>query len=147
MSAAKLHLLRGVTPDYQSAWWSACSECGRRCRSDAPGGVCHRCRPKARGEQRRASGERCVHCRERPACRARQMCWTCYYTPGLRGRYRVAHRASRKGEAADFTGPGREPAAATEAAPGSEEKMRVMEDRVSRGEKLHHPQDRKLDLA
>lgn len=44
----------------------------------------------------------------------------------------------------DFNGTRPVPAAATAAAPGTEEKLRVMEARFAAGEHLHHPADPKL---
>lgn len=46
----------------------------------------------------------------------------------------------------DFFGPGKMPSEPTHYAPGSPEKIAVMRDRASRGEKLHHPEDAPMVL-
>lgn len=53
------------------------------------------------------------------------------------------HAVDEDGEI-DYTEPPREPLEPTDAIPGTPEKIKVMRQRVSRGEMPHHPLDAKL---
>jgi hypothetical protein len=83
---------------------------------------------------------RCRHCRRvRPKYR-RGLCWECYRIPA------ILRRMPPKSQRAGFReslAPGYRqlPATPTAAWPGSEEKIKVMERRVARGEYLYHPLD------
>ena len=39
----------------------------------------------------------CRHCNRRPSNRPRGLCWTCYYTPGLRDQYPSTSKFGRRG--------------------------------------------------
>ena len=78
----------------------------------------------------------CRHCGRGRPNRPRGLCWTCYYTPGVRERY--APRCHRGLE--DFYGQPELPVP-TRALPGTLEKVVVLEQRASRRQALWHPQD------
>ena len=80
----------------------------------------------------------CLHCNLFSASRPRGLCWSCFYTAGIRERY--PPRGKRIGGGAGMK---RRPAASpTVAMPGSPEKIRVLMKRVDNGEELFHPDDR-----
>jgi hypothetical protein len=68
------------------------------------------------------------------------LCWTCYYTPGLREKYPSTSKFARRG-VNDFNGKCQLPATATLALPGTEEKVAVLQQRASQRLALWHPQD------
>ena len=84
----------------------------------------------------------CRHCRRHAANRPRGLCWTCYYTPGVRERY--APRCPRGLE--DFYGGTEPPLAPTRAMPGTLEKVAVLEQRARQRQALWHPQDAPFGL-
>jgi len=73
------------------------------------------------------------------------LCWTCYQTLDIRSRYPTVSKFGRRG-VLDFYGSGKLPALPTRAAPGSFEKVAVLEQRASRRETLWHPDDAPLDV-
>lgn len=83
----------------------------------------------------------CRHCRKRVATRPRQLCFPCYYIPGLRERYPVTSKFGRRGIGNGSHGikPASDP---TNSPPGSDEKIAVLEARALRREHLWHPHDR-----
>lgn len=81
----------------------------------------------------------CLHCLQRAASRPRGLCAACYYDIGIRRCYPIRlinHKpfAGRPCGAAVTPEP-------TNAAPGSEEKIRVLQERATRGQDLWHPLD------
>jgi hypothetical protein len=90
---------------------------------------------------------RCRHCHRPKVNRPRGLCWSCYYSPGVKDKYpseskfHCTKEANAQDEAEnDFTGepPLDEP---TEALPGTEEKIKVMARRAALRLALFHPQD------
>lgn len=81
----------------------------------------------------------CKHCRKSKVNRPRGLCWTCYYTPGVKDRYEPTSAKGRRG-VPNFYGarPLPEP---TTAAPGTPEKMAVLEARAAACQALWHPLD------
>ena len=81
----------------------------------------------------------CRHCEKVKSNRPRGLCWSCYYTPGVREQYPSTSKFARRG-VKDFNGRTKlgEP---TSALPGSEEKVRVLMERARLGLSLFHPQD------
>lgn len=79
----------------------------------------------------------CQHCQKNRVARPRKLCWSCYYNPGVRGRYPpiVLERLS------PGTGRRRKPCEPTDAIPGTPEKIRVLMERAERGEELFHEAD------
>jgi hypothetical protein len=108
-----------------------CSECGGPC----TGARCRAC-------QRRPKAALCRHCRLYGATRPRGLCWTCYYTPGLREGYAPEgdQRFSRRGNGTANLAPP-VPPEPTDALPGTPEKVAVLEERARLGLALWHPDD------
>jgi len=82
----------------------------------------------------------CRHCQKVKANRPRGLCWSCYYTPGVREKFPSTSKFARRG-VSDFNGKIRLPATPTDAEPGSEEKLRILEERARLGLSLFHPED------
>jgi len=81
----------------------------------------------------------CRNCQKVKSNRPRGLCWSCYYTPGVREQFPSTSKFARRG-VKDFNGRTKlgDP---TPALPGSEEKVRVLMDRARLGLSLFHPQD------
>ena len=77
----------------------------------------------------------CRHCGNPRSRRPRGLCWTCYESDVIRGLYEPKNP---NGYGPTGTYRLAEP---TDALPGTEEKVRVMEDRAARGLALFHPDD------
>jgi hypothetical protein len=82
----------------------------------------------------------CRHCGRRAAGRPRGLCWACYQTLDIRGRYPPVSKFGRRG-VLDFCGSGKPPELPTRALPGTTEKVAILEQRASRREALWHPHD------
>ena len=85
----------------------------------------------------------CRHCLRTKSNRPRGLCWSCYYSPGVRDRYPSTSIYARRG-VADFNGRASLPTP-TDAVPGSAEKVAVLAERARRGQALWHPLDAPLD--
>jgi hypothetical protein len=81
----------------------------------------------------------CRHCRVGPVSRPRGLCWTCYYREGVRDLYPSTSKFGRRG-LGNFNGSGARPLP-TDALPGTEEKVRVLMERVRNRQALSHPED------
>jgi hypothetical protein len=79
----------------------------------------------------------CRNCHQRFANRPRRLCWTCYYTPGVKDRFPALICPKHTPAAPRVVG------CPTEALPGTPEKVAVMAGRYDRGEALFHPRDAK----
>jgi hypothetical protein len=88
----------------------------------------------------------CQHCGIRRARRPRQLCWTCYYSPGVRESYPITSKFWRQGAGVGSRAP-RPAAFPTAAAPGSLEKILVLTQRAELRQDLWHPEDATLDGA
>lgn len=86
----------------------------------------------------------CRHCHKSKVNRPRGLCWSCYYKPGVRDKYPSTSKYARRGHG-NITGTPPEPVRATDAEPGSEEKIRVLAERVRRRESLWHPEDARVE--
>jgi hypothetical protein len=86
----------------------------------------------------------CRHCHRIKASRPRGLCWTCYYTPGVRDRYPSRSKFGRRGPA-DFYGRAVLPPVATPAPPGTPEKVAVLAQRACERLALWHPHDAPMD--
>jgi hypothetical protein len=89
---------------------------------------------------RRSGGKPCRHCGAENVNRPRGLCWSCYYTPGVRQLYPSAarphgHGVTRPHDARPL------PDHPTTALPGSPEKIAVLEQRAALGVALWHPLD------
>ncbi len=81
-------------------------------------------------------------CRHGEACvvsRPRGLCWACYRRPGVKELYPSTSKYARRG-VSNTTAQSKLPDP-TDAAPGTPEKVAVMEARAARGEALFHPED------
>jgi hypothetical protein len=87
----------------------------------------------------------CRHCNAHKANRPRGLCWTCYYTPGVREKFPSTSKFARRG-VNDFNGRVALPAAPTEAPPGSPEKVAILIERARLRQALWHPQDAPMDV-
>lgn len=88
----------------------------------------------------------CRHCKDqdRVANRPRGLCWTCYYTPGVKELYEPIGEKGvygAYGSATPMNHRGRLPAQPTNELRGTPEKIEVMRERAARGESLFHPDD------
>jgi hypothetical protein len=81
----------------------------------------------------------CRHCHRASVNRPRGLCWSCYYTPGVRERYPSTSKFARRG-VGNFCG-NAQPCEPTEAPPGSAEKVAVLEERARMRQQLWHPLD------
>ena len=86
----------------------------------------------------------CRHCNRVRSNRPRGLCWSCYYTPGVREQYPSTSKFARRG-VSDFNGRARLAATPTEALPGTPEKVAVLIERARLGLSLWHPQDAPMD--
>jgi len=83
----------------------------------------------------------CQHCNVKFSNRPRQLCFKCYYTPGVRDLYPTIGIYSRRG-VLDFFGEANKPEP-TETLPGSDEKLEVLIQRARLKQELWHADDRK----
>lgn len=84
----------------------------------------------------------CVHCKKSKVNRPKNLCWNCYYTPGVKDLYPSNSKFSRRG-IGNGCHPVKRPRKPTTAPPGSLRKMRVMLNRIKRLETVDHPRDAK----
>lgn len=83
---------------------------------------------------------KCRHCNERTASRPRGLCWGCYCRPGVRELYPSTSKYGNRG-VPDFNGAGRRPGFATDAPPGSPEKVLILTQRCQSRQDLWHADD------
>jgi hypothetical protein len=82
----------------------------------------------------------CRHCQQTKSNRPRGLCWTCYYTPGIREQHKSTSKFARKDVGA-VTMLAPLPDSPTDATPGSEEKILIFIERVRLRQQLFHPLD------
>jgi hypothetical protein len=82
----------------------------------------------------------CRHCGKVRSNRPRGLCWSCYYTPGVRERFPSTSKFARRG-VGNFNGRTPLPPCPTGALPGTPEKVAVLEERAHQGVSLWHPLD------
>src|SRR6516164_2802827 len=87
----------------------------------------------------------CRHCQKVKSNRPRGLCWSCYYTPGVRELFPSTSKFARRG-VVDFNGRARMPEP-TSALPGTPEKVAVLEQRARLGQQLWHPLDARLETS
>jgi hypothetical protein len=81
----------------------------------------------------------CRHCGRCPVNRPKQLCWGCYYTPGVADLYPPLSKYGCRGVGHGCGGYSLpEP---TDAAPGSEDKLAVMAARAKAGVSIFSPLD------
>ena len=86
----------------------------------------------------------CRNCSKSRVNRPRGLCWTCYYTPGVKEFYPSTSKFARRG-VDDFNGRAARPVQATDATPGSEAKITVLMERAAQRQSLWHPADAPMD--
>lgn len=79
----------------------------------------------------------CIHCNRGSVSRPRGLCWTCYYTPGVKDQHPSTSKYASRGVGTS----GNKPCQPTTALPGTDEKIAVLAQRVANGECLWHPLD------
>jgi hypothetical protein len=87
----------------------------------------------------------CRHCNAHRANRPRGLCWSCYYTPGVRDQYPSTSKFARRG-IHDFNGRGTLPDEPTAATPGTPEKVAILIERARMRQALWHPHDAPMDI-
>ncbi len=87
----------------------------------------------------------CRHCQRVPSNRPRGLCWSCYYTPGVRELYPSTSKFARRG-VGDFNGTAILPTEPTDALPGSAQKVEILAQRALLGVSLWHPLDAPMDV-
>jgi ribosomal protein L37E len=93
-----------------------------------------------RAEPIRTTAAICRHCGRAKVNRPRGLCWSCYYTGGVRERYPSTSKFARRG-VGNFTGNAPRPPIPTTAAPGTPEKLEVLAQRARNNQALWHPLD------
>jgi hypothetical protein len=86
----------------------------------------------------------CRHCNRVKANRPRGLCWSCYYTPGVREQFPSTSKFAQRG-IDDFNGHAPLPPLPTRALPGTPEKVAVLMERARLRQALWHPQDATLE--
>ena len=82
----------------------------------------------------------CKHCRTNKVNRPRGLCWSCYYTPGVKDQHPSTSKYARRG-VGNFNGNAPVAPVPTSAAPGTVEKLEVMAMRAKLKQALWHPLD------
>ncbi len=88
----------------------------------------------------------CRHCQKVKSNRPRGLCWSCYYTPGVREQYPSTSKFAQRG-VDDFNGRAPLPPTPTSALPGTPEKVAVLMERARLKQALWHPLDARLEDA
>lgn len=83
---------------------------------------------------------KCLHCGYRVSTRGRQLCQPCFRDIRIRLQYPLLD-SSQKGGGVGLTESQLKIPEPTDAMPGSLEKIEVLQRRLLRGERLHHPLD------
>lgn len=89
----------------------------------------------------------CRHCHKYRITRPRFLCANCYYTDGLRDRYPPCGDPKFSGRGVGCNGGGKGLGEPTSGGPGSEGKIRAMEQRAAAGLSIWHPQDAGYNLG
>ena len=84
----------------------------------------------------------CRHCTKCKVNRPRGLCWSCYYTPGVKDLYPSTSKYARRG-VGNFNGLAPLPPEPTTALPGTPEKAAVLAERARLKLALWHPLDAK----
>ncbi len=82
----------------------------------------------------------CRHCERGAVSRPRGLCWSCYYSPGVRDRYPSTSKFGRRGPG-NFYGRVSMPPFPTQALPGTPEKVALLTQRAQQNQELFHPDD------
>jgi hypothetical protein len=85
----------------------------------------------------------CKHCSKARVNRPRGLCWSCYYTPGIRDLYPITSKFARRGPG-NFNGLAPLPDPTT-APPGTPEKLAILQMRAQNHQSLWHPLDARFE--
>ena len=85
----------------------------------------------------------CRNCSKCKVNRPRGLCWSCYYTPGVKEMFPSTSKYARRG-IGNFTGNAPLPEAPTTAVPGTPEKLAILELRAKMKRAIFHPADAKF---
>jgi hypothetical protein len=88
----------------------------------------------------------CRNCQKVNSNRPRGLCWSCYYTPGVRDRYPSTSKFGRRG-VGNVNNRAKLPPCPTHAFPGTPEKVAVLKERALLGVSLWHPLDAMMEAA
>jgi hypothetical protein len=88
----------------------------------------------------------CRHCQKVKSNRPRGLCWSCYYTPGVRDLFPSTSKFARRG-VGNFNRRAKLPSCPTAALPGTQEKVAVLEERALLGVSLWHPLDATIETS
>ena len=88
----------------------------------------------------------CRHCEKSKVNRPRGLCWSCYYTAGVKEMYPSTSKYARRG-VGNFARVAPMPATATKLRPGSAEKLALLSERARLGLSLFHPDDVRFSPA
>jgi hypothetical protein len=88
----------------------------------------------------------CRHCHTVKSNRPRGLCWSCYYTPGVRDLYPSTSKFGRRG-VGNVNRRTTLPPFSTPALPGTAEKVAILEQRAHLGVSLWHPLDAGIGAA
>jgi len=86
----------------------------------------------------------CRHCQKANSNRPRGLCWSCYYTPGVRDLFPSTSKFARRG-VGNFNRLAKLPPCPTQALPGTLDKVAVLAERARLGVSLWHPLDAQMD--
>ena len=85
----------------------------------------------------------CRNCSKCKVNRPRGLCWSCYYTPGVKEMFPSTSKYARRG-VGNFSGNAPLPDAPTTAVPGTPEKLAILELRAKMKCAIFHPADAKF---
>src|SRR5690242_18685451 len=85
----------------------------------------------------------CRNCEKVKSNRPRGLCWSCYYSPGVRDRYPSTSKFAHRG-IGNFNGRVELPPLPTNALPGTPEKVAILEQRARLHQALWHPDDARV---
>jgi len=84
----------------------------------------------------------CRNCSKCKVNRPRGLCWSCYYTPGVKEMFPSTSKYARRG-VGNFSGNAPLPDSPTTAVPGTPEKLAILELRAKMKCAIFHPADAK----
>ncbi len=83
----------------------------------------------------------CRNCLKRNPTRPRGLCYRCWQDARIRAAHPITSRYARGRLGGDFNGGNQLPPCPTQAIPGSERKIQILEARCAAKVALHHPLD------
>lgn len=90
-------------------------------------------------------GEPCRHCKTGKVNRPRGLCWVCFYQPGVRDLYSTSESMYAKRGVGNHNDGRKLPSKPTTAAPGTPQKLEVMQSRVLAKRAIFHPADARFE--